>query len=716
MPRSPNSIPTAVPRDPLERLLGPAPTVHFRIAAAPGVPGASGASGVSVGGGCFTWISGNLAGMTGHDPRGALAPGWWTEHLHPDDRDRVLATFDQLPRRGELQCEYRFFCPATNGYRWLRDHRRLHADGPGGGETVGSWLDVTELHGLQARLHEREQLLRKIIETEPECVKLLDLEGHILEINPAGLALLQSDDPANVIGQSVERFIAAEHQARLRAATLRVLAGEPVILEMEIVGLQGRRRRVEQHAAPLYGRDGHVRSILAVVRDISERANAESQVHYLAHYDPLTGLPNRALFRDRLLQAMAQAKRSDTLIAVMFVDIDDFKDVNDTLGHAVGDQLLKEIAQRIRSCMREYDTVARFGGDEFGIIQTGVQTVDVAADLAERLLILLGEPFHIEGHEIHSGASIGMTIYPFDDAQADGLLKNADMAMYKAKREGRNRFQFYVAELNDIIQRRATLERDLRTALQEQQFRLHYQPQLDLATGRVVGVEALLRWRHPDRGEISPAEFIPVAESSGLIMPIGDWVLRTACREARAWQDAGLPPVRVAINLSAVQFRHRNLLDTITAALTESGLEPCWLEVELTESLIMRDVHTTIDTLRHLHALGVQIAVDDFGTGYSSLSYLTRFPVSKIKLDQSFVRDVDKRDGAAIARTVIALGHSLNMKVMAEGVETEYQLRFLREHVCNEAQGYYFSRPMPAGAIQRLLRGALPALEARVLG
>lgn len=700
MPRSPHITPTAASADPLERLLGAAPTVHFRMAAAPGDR--------------LIWISANLASLTGHDPTDALTPGWWAEHLHPDDRERALATFAQLPQRGELQCEYRFFCPVSNGYRWLRDHRRLHA--AGAGEAVGSWLDITELHGLQARLHEREQLLRKIIETEPECVKLLDPDGNILEINPAGLVMLQSDDPGDVIGRPVERFVAPEYQSRLRAATQRVASGEPAILEMEIVGLKGRRRRVEQHAAPLYGHDGRIRSILAVVRDISERADAESQVHYLAHYDLLTGLPNRALFRDRLLQAMAQAKRSDTLIAVMFLDIDDFKDVNDTLGHAVGDQLLKEITQRIRSCMREYDTVARFGGDEFGIIQTDVQTVEAAADLAERVLGMLGEPFHIEGHEIHSGASVGMTIYPFDDAQADALLRNADMAMYKAKREGRNRFQFYVAELNEMVQRRAALERDLRIALQKQQFRLHYQPQLDLTTGRIVGVEALLRWRHPERGEISPAEFIPVAESSGLIMPIGDWVLRTACREARAWQDAGLPPVRVAINLSAMQFRHRNLLDTITSALAESGLEPRWLEVELTESLIMRDVRATIDTLQHLHELGVQIAVDDFGTGYSSLSYLTRFPVSKIKLDKSFVRDVDKRDGAAIARTVIALGHSLNMKVMAEGVETEYQLRFLREHACNEVQGYYFSRPMSAGAIQRLLRGALPELEARVLG
>ncbi|MFP5505836.1 MAG: putative bifunctional diguanylate cyclase/phosphodiesterase, partial [Gammaproteobacteria bacterium] len=537
----------------------------------------------------------------------------------------------------------------------------------------------------------------------------------ILEINPAGLGMLQTTDPGEVVGSAVLSYVAPEYHSRLRAVMQRVQSGEPAILEMEIIGMKGRRRRVESHAAPLYGPDGRVRSILAVTRDVSERADAESQVHYLAHYDLLTGLPNRALFRDRLLQAMAQAKRSDTLLAVMFLDIDHFKDVNDTLGHAVGDQLLKEIAQRIRSCVRETDTVARFGGDEFGLIQTNLNTVEGAADLAGRLIEVLAQPYHIEGHEIHSAASIGVTIFPFDDHNAEDLLKNADMAMYKAKREGRSRYQFYIAELNQVIQRRAAIERDLRVALQKEQFRLHYQPQLDLTTGQVVGVEALLRWQHPERGDISPVEFIPVAESTSLILPIGDWVLRTACRQARAWQDAGLPPVRVANNLSAAQFRHRNLLETITQALAESGLDPHWLEVELTESLIMKDVRATIDTLRSLHKLGVLISVDDFGTGYSSLSYLTRFPISKIKLDKSFVRDVDKKDGAAIARTVITLGHSLNMKVMAEGVETEMQLRFLREHACNEVQGYYFGRPMPPGAIERLLRGSLDELKARTL-
>ena len=688
----------------LDQLFAASPAVHYLMRA-------NAESAIS-----FDWISDNLAVVIGYPLAAALIPGWWQSHIHSEDLDRVIATFSQLPRRGEIQCEYRFMFH-QQGYRWVRDQRRLNgAATPDGFEAAGSWLDITDIHATQARLHEREQLLRKIIETEPECVKLVDTQGTILEINPAGLGILQTGDPGDVIGRPAFNFVAPEYKSHLLAVMHRVISGEPAMLEMEIIGCKGRRRRVESHAAPLYGPDGCVRSVLMVTRDISERADAESQVHYLAHYDLLTGLPNRALFRDRLLQAMAQAKRSDTLVAVMFLDIDHFKDINDTLGHAVGDQLLKEIAQRIRSCVRETDTVARFGGDEFGLIQTNLHTVEGAADLADRLITLLSEAYPIEGHEIHSAASIGVTIYPFDDHNAEDLLKNADMAMYKAKREGRSRYQFYIAELNQVIQRRAAIERDLRVALQKQQFRLHYQPQLDLVTGRVVGVEALLRWQHPERGDISPAEFIPVAESTGLILPIGDWVLHSACRQARAWQDAGLPPLRVAINLSAAQFRHKNLLETITQALSDSALEPCWLEVELTESLIMKDVRATVDTLRHLHELGVLISVDDFGTGYSSLSYLTRFPISKIKLDQSFVRELDKKDGAAIARTVITLGHSLNMKVMAEGVETESQLRFLRDHACNEVQGYYFGRPMPAGAIERLLRGALDELKARALG
>lgn len=690
-----------------DRLLSASPAVHYVLRVNPAHSAESA---------CFDWISDNVVAVMGYPLAAALTPDWWLTHIHPDDLDRVLSTLNQLPRRTEVQCEYRFQFHQS-GYRWIRDQRHLTpTTGTDGYEALGSWLDISEMHSTQSRLHEREQLLRKIIETEPECVKLVDTDGNILEINPAGLGMLQSADPGEIIGRTMFGFVAAEYKSRLEMVMRRVLSGEPAMVELEIIGCKGRRRRVESHAAPLYGPDGHVRSVLIVTRDISERADAESQVHYLAHYDLLTGLPNRALFRDRLLQAMAQAKRTDTLLAVMFLDIDHFKDINDTLGHAIGDQLLKEISQRIRACVRETDTVARFGGDEFGLIQTNLNTVEGAADLADRLIVDLGEPYRIDGHEIHSGASVGVTIYPFDDHNAEDLLKNADMAMYKAKREGRSRYQFYIAELNQVIQQRAAIERDLRVALQRNQFRLHYQPQLDLETGKVVGVEALLRWQHPERGDISPVEFIPVAESTGLIMSIGEWVLRNACRQARAWQDAGLPPVRVAVNLSAVQFRHRNLQETITQALSESGLEPRWLEVELTESLIMKDVRATIDTLRHLHELGVQISVDDFGTGYSSLSYLTRFPISKIKLDKSFVRDVDKKDGAAIARTVITLGHSLNMKVMAEGVENAAQLNFLREHECNEVQGYYFGRPMPAGAIERLLRGALEELKARALG
>ncbi len=691
----------------LDKLFTASPAVHYILHA-----NASNANQC----GRLHWISDNVNSIIGCPTSVALTLDWWASRIHPDDLDRVITTFNKLPLRAEMHCEYRFLFHHQSGYRWIRDQRRLNGDVCNNSyEALGSWLDITDMHSAQTRLHEREQLLRKIIETEPECVKLVDVDGNILEINPAGLAMLQSLDPSEVIGQSIVDFVGPEFKSRLQVVMRRVISGEPAMLEMEVIGIKGRTRRVESHAAPLYGPDGRVSSLLMVTRDISDRADAESQVHYLAHYDLLTGLPNRALFRDRLLQAMAQAKRTSTLAAVMFLDIDHFKDINDSLGHAIGDQLLKEIAQRIRACVRETDTVARFGGDEFGLIQTNLNTVEGAADLADRVIASIGNTFIIEGHEIHTAASIGVTIYPFDDHNAEDILKNADMAMYKAKREGRGRYQFYIAELNKIIQQRTAIERDLRTALQKDQLRLHYQPQLDLITGQVVGVEALLRWQHPERGDISPVEFIPVAESTGLIMPIGEWVLRTACQQARAWQDAGLQPVRVAINLSAVQFRHKNLHETITQALTDSRLDPRWLEVELTESLIMKDVRTTIETLQNLHELGVQISIDDFGTGYSSLSYLTRFPINKIKLDKSFVRDVDKKDGAAIAHTVITLGHSLNMKVMAEGVETVEQLRFLREHGCNEVQGYYFGRPMPASAIERMLTGSLDELKNRAL-
>ncbi len=663
----------------------------------------------------FDWISDNLRELTGLNPAAFLSSDSWLERIHPDDRDLFLGGWHRLGVGRRQSCEYRIYSEEA-GYRWVRDRRQgMSRSGDGRLRVVGSLIDITELSALRAKLHDQEQVLRRLLEADEDMVCVLGRDGRIREINPAGLALLEIDDPDDIAKAHIERFVVPGCRGKIAAAGRRVFQGEAVTTRLTLLSCRGRKRPVEVHAAPLYGPTGRINATVITSRDVTRPDSAESQAQYLAHFDMLTGLPNRALFRDRLLQAMAQAKRTDTLLAVMFLDMDNFKDVNDTLGHAVGDRLLREIAGRIKSCVRASDTVARFGGDEFGIIQTNLSMVEDAARLAERVVQVVGRPLTIEGHEIHPAVSIGVTLYPFEDHDAEDLLKSADMAMYKAKREGRNRYQFYVAELNRMVQRRAVIERELRLALERSQLSLHYQPQLSLKNGHVVGVEALLRWQHPERGPISPAEFIPVAESTGLIMPIGEWVLREACRQARAWKDAGLPPLRVAVNLSAAQFRHHNLLDTITRALEEAKLDPPFLEVELTESLIMKDVHSTIETLRHLHDLGVQISVDDFGTGYSSLSYLTRFPIHKIKLDQSFVRDVHNRDGAAIARTVIMLGRALKMRVMAEGVETVEQLEFLRQHHCHEVQGFYFSRPMPPGALERLLRDSREELRSRVL-
>ena len=455
--------------------------------------------------------------------------------------------------------------------------------------------------------------------------------------------------------------------------------------------------------------------VISTMRDVSERKKIESQILHQATHDALTGLPNRRLFQELLSRAMIRAVRTERIVAVMFLDLDGFKKINDTLGHEEGDKLLKVVAERLLGLLRQDDVVGRQGGDEFTILLQDVRIVQDMIQVAEKLLACIAEPLRVGAHEMHITASIGITVFPFDDNDVDSLLRNADTAMYRAKELGKNNFQFYTAEMNAAMCERMEIESGLRRALQEEQFVLHYQPQYHIASGKIVGVEALIRWYHPQQGMILPAKFIPVAEESGLIIPIGEWVLRTACGQIKRWREAGVPDLKVAVNLSARQFNQANLLHMIQGVLEETGIDPRSgvLELELTESMVMRNVEASVATLKHLQEMGLQISIDDFGTGYSSLSYLRRFAINTLKIDQSFVRDitVDPED-AALASMIVTLGHSLKLNVLAEGVETIEQLHLLQAMGCDEAQGFYLSKPLPAEALVPLLRAGLLAAPA----
>jgi len=460
---------------------------------------------------------------------------------------------------------------------------------------------------------------------------------------------------------------------------------------------------VDTHIVPFLNAEGKPYQYLSIRMDITERKNAVEHLHYLAHYDALTGLPNRTLFYDRLNQALAQARWQKRPVAILFLDLDRFKLINDALGHPTGDRLLKAVAERLAGCLHEGDTVARMGGDEFPILLPKIAKVEDVTLVAEKLLNSLKRSFRIDQNEVFITGSIGISLYPDDGEDADTLLKNADSAMYRAK-ERRSNFILYSPHLHTDTYPRLEMETNLRHALEREELLLYYQPQIDLATGKMIGMEALIRWKRPGSGLVSPAEFIPLAEETGLIIPIGEWIIRTACAQNKAWQEKGLPPRLVWVNLSALQFQQKELIETLARALQETGLNPEYIGLELTESILMKDTETAITTLHEMKAIGVHLALDDFGTGYSSLSYLRHFPLDVLKIDQTFVSDLpDSPDASAIAATIITLAHNLKLKVTAEGVETEKQLAFLQAHQCDEAQGYLFSRPIPAEEMTTLL-------------
>jgi diguanylate cyclase (GGDEF)-like protein/PAS domain S-box-containing protein len=549
----------------------------------------------------------------------------------------------------------------------------------------------------------------QILATVADPVIVCDSGGTIRFTNQAASTIF-GYAPGELAGAPIERLAEPSVGSAVR---LLVTAGE-VVRDVEMVfrTRQGEGMEVGVSLSPLADDRGSAVGAVLIARDIAARKRAESQIAYQACHDALTGLPNRTLFHDRLTQVLARARRQGDYLAVLFLDLDQFKVVNDSLGHAAGDRLLIEIAGRLQRAIRESDTVARFGGDEFTFLLLGVDRGEDAARAARKILDAVSRPLEIDGHLLYVTTSIGISLYPADGEEAEALLSAADIAMYRAKELGRNGFQLSSPAMNARSVARLSLERDLRLAIERGEFALVYQPQAGVLSGRTVGVEALLRWNHPRRGVIPPGEFIAIAEETRLILPLGEWVLRNACEQARQWQAGGGPPLRVAVNLSALQFRQRNLAGMVMAVLSESGIRPGSLELEITESAAMHDAGMTIGLLSELREMGVRIAIDDFGTGHASLAYLKRFPIDTLKIDRSFVWGIENsRQDTAIIAAITGLAHGLGLAVLAEGVESESQLGLLAACGCDEYQGFLISTPVdPAvvpGFLDRPYRAAM---------
>jgi diguanylate cyclase (GGDEF)-like protein/PAS domain S-box-containing protein len=473
---------------------------------------------------------------------------------------------------------------------------------------------------------------------------------------------------------------------------------------------------IEDSVAPIHNRQGNATGAVVVFRDVSAARAMALQMTHSAQHDFLTGLPNRMLLNDRVNQAIVLAPRHNKKVAVLFLDLDGFKHINDSLGHPIGDKLLQSVAKRLVACVRGSDTVSRQGGDEFVVLLSEVELSEDPAITARRMLEAVAEPHPIDQHDLHITTSIGLSIFPDDGPDAVTLIKNADTAMYQAKENGHQSYQFFKPAMNVRAVQRQSIEESLRRALERREFTLHYQPKVNLRTGEITGAEALIRWAHPIRGMVPPSDFIPIAEDCGLIVPIGNWVLREACQQARAWVEAGLPATTVSVNISAMEFRGDSFLQGVFAILQETALDPACLELELTESVLMKHAGSTESILRALRARGVRLAVDDFGTGYSSLSYLRKFPIDALKIDQSFVRQIATAPGeTTIVTAVISMGRSLGLRVIAEGVETQKELAFLQAHQCDEAQGYYFSRPILPEHFAKLLKTGVKEFDPQLI-
>ncbi len=679
----------------------------------------------------MTYVSAAYEKIWGRRVQDLLDDRWdWLRHVHPDDKLRMKNARNRAGSGG-LDEEFRVV-RADGSIRWLHLTTFPIYDKSGHVNSIGGVAsDITgfieQRDKLRANVIEQRHLAemqRFILDALPASIAILDTEGTIFEVNESWRKFADSNEydyhavgenyllACDTAGNRDEIDEKDALEAKQFAAEIRtILSGDnQSVSHIYTPRNQEQQRWFRVSATPL--RTVTMTGAVIMYIDVTETIIAEQRLLQLANFDSLTSLPNRVLFRDRLDTALALSRRNEWSLALCFIDLDRFKAVNDTLGHLVGDQLLKEVGNRLRYCVRDCDTVSRLGSDEFAVILPELVDQQGSAQVAQRIIDVLSEPIILDGNNLFITASIGITLFPADAEDPDILIRNADTAMYRAKESGRNNYQFFTSEMNAHAMEVMNLERDLRHAIEHQEFLLYYQPKVSCSSGKIVGFEALLRWQHPLRGLVSPAEFVPLLEETGLIVPVGEWVLHTACAQARAWQDAGLGALSIAVNVSGQQIRGHSLCETVSAALAACGLPARYLELELTESYLMGDAEGIIATLRELKAMGVTLSVDDFGTGYSSLAYLKRFPLDSLKVDRAFVQDITADPGdVSITRAIITLAHSFKLQVVAEGVETEGQLGLLIANHCDVIQGYFFSRPLPTEQIIAMLHEgrSLPA-------
>ncbi|WP_175344061.1 bifunctional diguanylate cyclase/phosphodiesterase [Herbaspirillum sp. C9C3] len=646
------------------------------------------------------FVSEGCYALTGYTPEDLLLNSRisFLQLTHPEDRAMVRSHIDLCMReRRRIDIEYRIV-HADGSLRWVWERGVGLYNAAGAVEAMEGFLqDVTERKEAAQALQEAERRYRSIFENAIEGVFQTTPDGTYIAVNPALARIYGYHSPEDLIVglRDIRHQLYVEPERRSEFMRLMEQQGSVSNFESRVYRRDGDIIWISENARAVYDDGGTLVCYEGTVEAITERKLYEAEMRHHATHDALTGLPNRNMLHEHLQRAIQAARQKGGLTAVVFVDLDQFKFINDSLGHQVGDELLKTVAQRLQACLRDTDMVARQGGDEFVLVlqnQTGGEFG--IAEVMQRILAAVARPWQAGDREFQVTASIGVSRYPIDGKDVETLLKQADSAMYRAKEQGRNNFQFFAPWMDTQVSNRLEMLINLRRALDQDEFKLYYQPKLSLKDGSVIGAEALIRWQSPEQGMVPPDRFIPFAEEAGLILPIGEWVLRSACHQNKRWQEAGLPTIPVAVNLSPRQL-NQSLPEFVAGVLEQSGLAASCLELEITENVVMKDAEKSVATLHALKRLGLQISVDDFGTGYSSLSYLRRFPVDALKIDKSFVRDIARdADSAAIVKAVISLAHILNLRVIAEGVEDEEQYAFLKENACDEVQGYLFGKPM----------------------